>query len=84
MAKLTAAQTRSIETVLYHLNRAHKYINQPDVVLAIKKYIATTTLDFTLPDGTVAFQVDKQIGSDIAGLEMGIDYLNNFLTFHSK
>ncbi len=28
--------------------------------------------------------VDKEIGSDIAGLQMGIDYLKNFLVFNVK
>jgi len=84
MAKLTAAQVRSIGTVLYHLQRAKQYIDKDSTVLAAKKSHATTTLDFILPDGSAACEVAKDIGSDIAGLEMGISYLNNFLTFHAK
>ena len=84
MPKLTAAQTRSIETVLYHLERSHKYLMDDSTILARKKSMATTTLDFLLPDGAAAYATDKQIGSDIAGLEMGMDYLRNFLSFHSK
>jgi hypothetical protein len=84
MAKLTAAQERSIETVLYHLQRAQEYINKDSTVLASKKSHATTTLDFLLPDGTPATQVAKDIGSDLAGLSMGIEYLKNFLKFHAK
>lgn len=84
MPKLTAAQSRSIETVLYHLERSHKYLMNDKIILAMKKSHATTTLDFLLPDGTPATGVDKQIGSDIAGLEMGMHYLKNFLEFHNK
>lgn len=84
MAKLTAAQTRAIETVMYHLERANKYLLDDNTVLARKKIQATTTLDFLLPDGTPATGTDKEIGSDIAGLQMGMAYLKNFLEFHSK
>jgi hypothetical protein len=84
MAKLTAAQERSIETVLYHLQRAQAYINKESTVLAVKKSHATTTLDFLLPDGTPATEIAKDIGSDIAGLSMGIEYLKNYLMFNSK
>lgn len=84
MAKLTAAQERSIETVLYHLNRAQEYINDNSTVLAVKKDMVTTTLDFTLADGTPATETCKDIGSNITGLSMGIEYLNNFLKFHGK
>lgn len=84
MPKLTASQSRSIETVLYHLERSHKYIMDDSTVLARKKSMATTALDFLLPDGSPATGTDKQIGSDIAGLEMGIGYLKNFLQFNGK
>jgi hypothetical protein len=84
MAKLTAAQERTIETVLHHLNRAQEYIMKDSTILAAKKSHATTTLDFLLPDGTPATQIAKDIGSDLAGLQMGIDYLKNFLKFHAK
>lgn len=84
MPKLTALQTRSIETVLYHLQRANKYLLDESTILARKKGACTTTLDFLLPNGNAACEVDKQIGSDIAGLEMGMEYLKNFLVFHAK
>lgn len=84
MPKLTAAQVRSIETVLYHLDRANKFINEDKTILAIKKSHATTTLDFLLPDGTPATAIDKDIGSDLCGLQDGIHYLKNFLTMNVK
>lgn len=84
MPKLTAAQVRSIETVLYHLDRASNFIHTDRTVLAIKKSRATTTLDFLLPDGTAATEIDKHIGSDLCGLQDGIEYLKNFLTMNAK
>ena len=86
MAKLTAAQQRALETIAYHLNRAQAFLSKPDVIVAMKKShpVPTTTLDFILPDGTVAFAIDKEIGSDLAGLEMGMQYLKNFVEFNSK
>ena len=84
MAKLTAAQIRSIETVLYHLKRANDYLAKDDVLLAVRKTMSTTTLDYTNPAGAVIYSVDKGIGSDIVGLQTGIGYLENFLTFNVK
>lgn len=84
MAKLTAAQERNIETVLYHLKRANKYLLQENVFLGIHKDQATTTLDYTNITGKAVTAVDKEIGSDIAGLSMSIGYLENFMKFNSK
>ena len=84
MAKLTAAQVRSIETVLYHLERANKYLASDDVALCKRRTMATTTLDYTRADGAVLCEVAKDIGSDIVGYEMAMGYLKNFLTFNMK
>lgn len=84
MAKLTAAQARAIETVLYHLKRAEGFITKDSVVVAIKKSHKTTTQDFLLADGTPATAIAKDIGSDLCGLEMGRHYLENFLQTNSK
>jgi hypothetical protein len=84
MAKLTAAQVRSIETVLYHLERANKYLLSEHVVLAVRKEQATNTLDYSNVVGKALTPVDKEIGSDIAGLSMGIEYLKNYLAFNAK
>ncbi len=84
MAKLTAAQERSIETVLYHLNRSSAYLKNDRVVIAIRKDQATTTLDYVDASGNALYAVDKEIGSDIAGLSMAIGYLQNFVKMNSK
>lgn len=84
MAKLTAAQERSIETVLYHLKRSAQYLANDRVVIAIRKDQATTTLDYVCQAGDALYAVDKEIGSDIAGLQMAIGYLENFAKMNSK
>lgn len=84
MAKLTAAQTRSIETVLYHLNRAQNFINDEQTIVARRKSMCTTTLDFEIPSVGPATAIAKDIGSDLAGLQMAREYLQNFLTMNSK
>lgn len=84
MPKLTAAQQRSIETVLYHLERAQKYIQDDATIIARKKDQCTTTLDFEVPGHGPASSICKDIGSDLAGLQMGIDYLKNFSKMNDK
>ena len=84
MAKLTAAQIRALETVEYHLKRAADYLAKDSVVLAVKKPTQTTTLDYVDGSGNVLFSVDKEIGSDIAGLSMAREYLRNFINFNAK
>ena len=84
MAKLTAAQERSIETVLYHLNRAHQYLMNDATVIARTKPMQTTTLDYVNNSGEVITAICKDIGSDIVGLETGIKYLENFVKMNSK
>jgi hypothetical protein len=64
MAKLTRRQRRELESVLYCIG---------------KKGMATTTLDFTLPDGRVAQEVEKFIGSPLAMLITANQSLKRFL-----
>lgn len=84
MAKLTAAQSRSIETVLYHLHRSRDFINSPHTIIARTKTMCTTTLDFEIPGVGPATCIAKDIGSDLAGLQMAIEYLENFVKMNSK
>ena len=84
MAKLTAAQARAIETVLYHLNRAEAFLADDDVRVCRAKDMATTTLDFMLPDGKAASEINKDYGSDLTGLSMARQYLVNFYDMNIK
>lgn len=84
MAKLTAAQTRSIETVLHHLNRAKAFINDKQTIIARTKRQCTTTDDFEVPHVGPAACIAKDIGSELVSLQMAIEYLQNFVTMNSK
>lgn len=84
MAKLTAAQERSIEAVLYHLARADKFIQDDATIIARRKSMLTTTLDFEVPGKGPASSIAKDIGSELCGLQMAIEYLQNFVKMNSK
>ena len=79
MAKLTRKQVSRIGYALRNAERAHAYIMRADRAVAIKGGIATTTLHYTRADGAVLYEVDKQIGSDLCGLESCIAELKSFL-----
>lgn len=84
MPKLTAAQERSIETVLYHLNRANRFIQDDATIIARRKSMCTTTLDFEVPNVGPAQSVAKDIGSDLCGIQDAIGYLQNFVKMNSR
>lgn len=80
MAKLTHKQTAKLETVLYHLKRAQKYLGQAKIAIAQRDTMATTTLHYTRADGSVLYEVNKEYGSDLTGLADGIRMLEMFVT----
>jgi len=84
MAKLTGAQITSIETVLYHMGRAQKLLNDDCVIVGRTKVKQTTTEDFARADGLALQPIAKDIGSDLVGFEMAAEYLRNFLKFNTK
>lgn len=79
MAKLTKKQARQLQVIMAHLERAARYVRKPATIIAMQRSVATTTLDFVLPDGRVACEVVKEIGSDLAGLSIGIRGIQEFL-----
>lgn len=79
MAKLTRAQKRDIESALHHVRRALNFVRRPDTVVAIQCRQATTTLHYTRPDGAVLYSIDKEIGSDLTGMEFAEKELLNML-----
>ncbi len=84
MAKLTAAQERSIETVLYYLEKAQAFIDEDETVIARKSQHASTTRHFIVPGEGPASAIAKDIGSELVCLQTGIDYLKNFVEFNAK
>ena len=80
--KLTKKATGELETTLRNLERAAAFIDSSDTLICRKKRMATTTLDFTDPAGTVITPICKEYGSDLTGLKNGIAFLQFFLKVH--
>jgi hypothetical protein len=76
---LTKKQRGHLETTLYHLKRAERYIFGPQTAVAARKPMATTTLDYSRADGAVLYEVEREYGSDLVGLRDGIARLEQFL-----
>jgi hypothetical protein len=79
MATLTCKQRTALEAILYHAKRAERYIKQPTVAIARKGGMASTTLHCVNQQGTVLYEIDKEIGSDIVGLYDAVRSLERFL-----
>jgi hypothetical protein len=77
MAKLTNRQRKALADVLYDLRRVQRYLDAHAV--CIKGGAATTTLHYTRQDGTVLYEVEKWIGSELAIFPTAIANLHNFL-----
>jgi hypothetical protein len=80
MAKLTRKQRAELLRALGHAERAYRYLHHPDVAVCIRRHMATTTLDYTRPgDGAVLYEITKNVGSDLVGLEDAICCLSAIL-----
>jgi|CXWL01.1.fsa_nt_gi hypothetical protein len=79
MATLTKKQRASLELVLRDMKRARNYIFSPTLAIAHKRAYGTTTLDYVRPDGTALYEVTKEYGSDLCGLDTAIAHLERFL-----
>lgn len=79
MGTLTRKQRTALEAILYHAKRAERYIKQPTVAIARKGGTATTTLHCVNQQGTVLYEIDKEIGSDLTGLYETVLSLERFL-----
>lgn len=86
MATLTKKQRAALESVLYHLNRAAKYVRDDSTVLARKTPLCSdgrgsNSLVYVSPsdrtNGVVS--VNKDIGSDMTGLYQAASELERFL-----
>jgi hypothetical protein len=79
MSKLTKKQTFTLLAILRNMADAQRFINSPDTIVARRKRMATTTLDFTLPDGGAATAICKDIGSELVHLSTAIKLLRKFI-----
>lgn len=77
--KLTRKQVRELETALHDARRARAYIMAPHVAVAHRSK-GTTTLDYTRADGAALYEVEREYGSDLCGLDACIARLERFLS----
>lgn len=75
-----AEQEHALESVLYHLRRAQRYVAREDVAVCLKRRTATTAIDYVRADGAALTEINKEIGSDICGLEFAERELVRLLT----
>lgn len=83
MAKLTRLQVRELERVIYNAKAAQAYISRTDIAVARRRDMATTTLDYARPDGSVLTEVTKDYGSQLCQLSTAITALEGFLAAHA-
>lgn len=81
--KLTKQAVKELSRIIEHLNRAHSYIQGPDLAICHKGNYASTTDHYTRDkDKTTLLEVNKDYGSNITGLEMGLSHLKRFVETH--
>ena len=78
--RLSKAIRARIEFALRNAERAHAYIMRADHAVCIRRDLATTTLDYTRPDGSVLYEVTREYGSDLTGLKSSIAELRSLLS----
>ena len=69
-------EKNAVHAVLAHLHRVRTYLLKPDVAICRKgNGQATTTLHAVRPDGVTFYEIEKEIGSELALLFTAIDHL---------
>ena len=82
--KLTNKQIEQLEQIAYHLNRAQKFLNQQDVIVGKKRSLTSKDGYTNKGDDLAIYPIDKEIGSNLTGLSMGIDRLLLFIQSNTK
>ncbi len=77
--KLLARDRRTLTRTLDQLKRAQTFLLKSGILVCATKDRATTTLDFTNPQGQICTSIDKQIGSELALLHTAISELERSL-----
>lgn len=79
MSKLTRKQNDRLVYTLRNLERASTYINGAEIAVARRDRLATTTLHYTRADGACLYEVERAYGSDLVGLQNGIEAIRALL-----
>lgn len=81
--KLTKAVRAELAAVLRDAERARAYIFAENTVVCRRDTIATTTLHYSrAKDDAVLYEVEKEYGSGLCGLDSAINRLGHFLATH--
>ena len=73
-------ERRRLEGILSDLKRGQDFLMRDRTEVCIHQSVKTTTLDYTNDQGTaVLASIDKEIGSPLAMLHIGIGNLSRFL-----
>lgn len=82
--KLTSKQIEQLEHIVYHLKRANDFIAKKDTIVGKKRSLSSTDGYTNKADDLAIYPIDKEIGSDLTGLSMGIDKLLLFINYNTK
>ena len=82
MSKLTKNDRIALRIVLLHAERAKSFLDDPQIAVARRGTIATTTLHYSRADGSTLYEINKEYGSNLTGLESAIERLGHFLATH--
>lgn len=82
--KPTKKQMSQLDFVLQNLERAERFLMKDYIAIARKGGLATTTLHYTRADGATLYELRKEYGSDLTGLQSGIQALKSFMRVHDK
>ena len=80
MARLAKKQVAELRTIIGHAKAAHDYIFDGHGAVCRRGGVATTTLHYTRPDGTVLYEVAKECGSDLCRLNTALARLLDFVS----
>ena len=79
MLKLRKKDRQLLESALVCLKRGQAYLRSDRTLLCIRQAHKTTTLHFSNDQGEICYAVDKEIGSELTLLHIGIERLEKLL-----
>lgn len=80
MSKLSKKQIVALESVMRRLSMAEKYLMSDNIAVCRKGGMASTTEHYTRQDGTVLYEVNKHVGSELRQLREGMRELLNIIS----
>lgn len=83
MARLTKTQKAQLNQALHHAKRAQAFIKRPDIhVCRETKTTVEPHNTFRNVDGTTVASINKDMGSDLTGIEAAMDAITAFMEQH--